>query len=466
MAGAALYGQTGTIVGAVADSSHATIPGVLVRLIQPGRTGTREVNTNAAGAFQIPNVPPGEYSLRVTAAGFKAFDVNQIQLSGAEVRDLGTIELQVGAVTESVEVTAEAAAVETASSQRSATVDGAHLEEVGLKGRDVYQLLDLLPGVIDTNTSRDIAAPNSQGGIVINGVDSRSTGHTLDGMQNQDNSNVLQYVQPNLDAIQEVRVQTAGFQAEFGRSIGGNINFTTKSGTSEFHGTGHWDHRNEGMNANSFFNNRTGVGRPLYRFMVIGYSIGGPVIIPKVPSLKNRLFFFASQEWSRQKVSSLSGNSSQNPNFVAANLPTAAMRGGDFSGLKDSKGAMIPVLNPNTRQAFPGNVIPPSLIDPTGKALLNLLALPTGYVNPAPGQQFTSNSLFTGSTRKGTSDFTYKIDGNVTKKLTAFFRGSHDTYGYSNALHRESGHWRHSSRPARVCPGRARNVRLFSDLDQ
>jgi hypothetical protein len=461
LTGIALYGQsTGTIVGEVTDASNSAMPGIVVRLTQPGGSTNRDVTTNGTGAFQFSNIPVGGYSVKIEAQGFKAFEVNDIQLSGAEVRDLGTISLQVGALSDSVTVSAEAAAVETASSQRSQTVDGSHLEEIGLKGRDVYQLLDLLPGVVDTNTSRDISGPNSETGIVINGVDRSSTGHTLDGMQNQDNSNVLQYVQPNLDAIQEVRVQTSGFQAEFGRSIGGNINFVTKNGTSSFHGTGHWDHRNEGLNANSFFNNRANVSKSLYRYMIIGYSIGGPLYIPKkFNTAKNKYFFFVAGEWSRQKVGSLSGNAASNPNFVAANLPTAAMRSGDFSGLLDAKGVRIPVLNPTTRVAFTGNVIPPSLIDPTGQALVNLLAMPTGYVNPAPGQQYSANSIFQGSTAKGTSDVTYRFDANVTKKLSVFFRGSNDTYGYNNLYTTSPGIGRTTvNQPGYVLAGHATYV--------
>jgi hypothetical protein len=421
--GVTLYGQAGTIVGTVVDTSHGSVPGAVVQLTEPGRSEIRDVRTNSAGVFQFPNLAPAEYSLKITAMGFKVYDVSGIQLSSAETRDLGTVQLEVGAVTETVQVTAEALAVETAASQRSATIDGAHLEEIGLKGRDSYQLLDLMPGVVDTNTSRDYSYPTSSSGIVINGAATAAQLHTVDGQENEDNCECLQFVQPNMDAIQEVRVQTAGYQAEYGRVSGGGINFTTKSGTTQFHGTGHWDHRNEDLNANSFFNNRTGVPRPPYRFMIIGYSIGGPLNIPhKKTRFTNKLFFFASEEWSRAKL----------PATVSTpNLPTAAELTGDFSGLKDSKGNLIQLTDPTSRKPIPGNIIPASEIDPNGQGLLRLLHAPTGYVNPAPGQQYSSNSLFTASAWKRNSDFIYRTDANVTSKLSVFFRGTHDTYGYS-----------------------------------
>jgi hypothetical protein len=424
MTGVTLYGQAGTIVGTVVDTSHSVVPSALVLVNEPGKKEARSVQTNAAGIFQIPDLAPGQvYSVTINAKGFKAETVSEIQLSSAEVRDLGTIQLQVGAITESVQVTAEAIAVETAQSQRSQTVDGAHLEEVGLKGRDVYQLLDLMPGVVDTNTSRDYSYPTSSSGITINGANTAAQLHTVDGQENEDNCECLQFVQPNMDAIQEVRVQQAGYQAEYGRVSGGGVNFTTKSGTTQFHGTGHWDHRNEDLNANSFFNNRTGVVRPPYRFMIIGYSFGGPLNIPhKKTRLTDKLFFFVSEEWSRAKL----------PATVSTpNLPTAAERAGDFSNLRDSKGNLIPVLNPTTRVPLSGNMIPASLIDANGQGLLNLLAMPNGYVNPAPGQQFASNALFTASAWKRNSDFIYRADYNVTSKLNLYFRGTHDTYGYS-----------------------------------
>ena len=211
--------------------------------------------------------------------------------------------LQIGAVTETVNVTAEVTPVNTSTSDLGQTIESAALNDIGLKGRDPFQLIDLLPGVIDTTTSRDMESWNSMTGIVINGLAASQQSHLLDGMANDDDARTDTYLNPNPDAIAEVRVSTAGFQAEYGRNAGGAINFTTKSGTLQYHGTAHWDHRNEDLNANNFFNNRSNIARPIYRYMILGYSIGGPAYIPKVFNKdKTKFFFFFTQEFARTKT--------------------------------------------------------------------------------------------------------------------------------------------------------------------
>ena len=161
-------------------------------------------------------------------------------------------------------------------------IESAKLEELSAKGRDPFQFFDLMPGVVDTSTSRDNPTYNMLQGININGMSGVSNvSHLLDGVHSVDAALTTMYVNPNIDALAEVTVVTNGFQAEYGRNTGGVMNFVTKNGTSQFHGTGHWDHRHEEFNANSFFNNRSNVARPLYRYMIAGYSIGGPAYIPK-----------------------------------------------------------------------------------------------------------------------------------------------------------------------------------------
>jgi hypothetical protein len=152
--------------------------------------------------------------------------------------------------------------------------------------------------------------------------------------------------------------------------------------------------------------------------MLAGYTIGGPVYIPKhFNTKKNRLFFFASQEFTQIKVPTTTST---------ANEPTALERAGNFSDLKTSAGALIPVLDPLTETAFPNNIIPGSRINPTGQAMLNLYEMPTGYVNPAPGQQYTANALFYGTPFHTHNDTIFKIDANITNKLSVFYRFGED----------------------------------------
>src|SRR5207245_5002611 len=182
---------------------------------------------------------------------------------------------------------------------------------------------------------------------------------TFDGITELDQGGANSiYVGPPIDAIAEMRVLTNGFQAEYGRTAGGSVNLVTKSGSREFHGTGYWNRRHEGMNANTFFNNRQGIARPLYRYFVPGYSFGGPVFMPhRFNADRTKLFFFISQEYTHVTPAATA---------ITANLPTAAERNGDFSGAVNSLGKLIPVIDPTTKGPFAGNIIPKSRIDPTG----------------------------------------------------------------------------------------------------
>jgi outer membrane receptor protein involved in Fe transport len=411
------FGQsdTGTLLGTVVDPSQAVVPGATVTLRNTSTGKVATAQTDKDGVFQFPSTLVGSYSLQVTAPSFKAYELKGVAVLSAETRNLGMLHLEIGGVAEHVTVTAGSTPVQTSSSEQSQTIETAKLEELSAKGRDPFQFFDLMPGVVDTSTSRDNPTYNMLQGININGLSGVSNvSHLLDGVHAVDAALTTMYVNPNIDAIAEVSVLVNGFQAEYGRNNGGVINFVTKSGTSQFHGTGHWDHRNEDLNANSFFNNRSGIVRPLYRYMIAGYSIGGPAYIPKLLNKKkDRLFFFLSQEFTQIKV----------PTTVSpANEPTAQERAGNFSDLKTSLGAVIPVLDPLTETQFPGNIIPSNRIDPTGQAILNLYPMPNGYTNPAPGQQYTANSIFYGTPNHTHSDTILRFDANITSKLTAYYR--------------------------------------------
>jgi hypothetical protein len=412
-----VFGQsdTGTLLGTVVDPAQAVVAGAKITIINPATGATTVGTTSKDGVFQFPAILVGSYSVRVAAAGFKTYEMDGVVLSSAETRNLGTLRMELGAVAEQVRVTAQATPVQTSSSEINQTVERVKLEELSAKGRDPFQFFDLMPGVVDTSTSRDNPTYNMLQGLNINGLSGISNvSHMLDGVHQVDSALTTMFVNPNIDAISEISVLTNGFQAEYGRNNGGSINFVTKSGTSQFHGTGHWDHRNEDLNANSFFNNRSGIVRPLYRYMIAGYSIGGPVYIPKLfNQKKDRLFFFLSQEFTQIKVPTTAST---------ANEPTALERAGNFSDLKTSLGALIPVIDPTTLAPFPGNVIPAGRINPVGQGMLNLYPMPNGYTNPAPGQQYTANSIFYGTPSHTHSDTIMKFDANITSKLTAYYR--------------------------------------------
>jgi hypothetical protein len=449
----ALAQNTSNILGTIVDPAGATVPNAQVKLTEAATGTVRNAASGDQGTFRFNTIPPGTYAVRVEASGFKATEVANIQLVPAETRDLGNVTLQIGTQTEEVSVEATVTPVQTASSERSSTVDSSTLDSIALKGRDPFGFMQLMPGIVDTTASRDLANAGSMIGVNVNGLASGANNVQLDGIGVVDSAGVNStYVTPNLDAIGEVRILTNGFQAEYGRNAGANINFVTKSGTKSFHGSGHWDYRNEGLNANSFFNNRSGVQKQIYRYQIGGYSIGGPVLLPKINPGREKFFFFLSQEFTKTR---------QPASPVTANEPTDLERAGNFSQSKTSLGALLPVYDPtltngSTRVQFTGNIIPPSRIDATGQALLNLLPKPTGYVNPAPGQQYTANFIDSEANGRNRRDTIMRIDANLTSKIQMYYRLGldSDTGTFPNSASVGLGH------TANTLPGRNHAVHM------
>ena len=423
LAGAvSVFGQSGssTMLGTLTDPADAVVPSVNVVVTDVATGAVYNATSNEAGLFRVLNLRPGTYSLKVQAAGFKALDMNNIALASSENRDLGRLVLQIGAVSEEVSVTAQATPVQTASSERSALIDNTQLSSVALKGRDAFGYMRLVPGIVDSNNDRSLAGPGGASNISINGMASNTKNVTFDGVTqlDQGGANAV-YVSPNMDAIGEIKVLTSAFQAEFGRSGGGGINMVTKSGTQTFHGTAFWNRRHEDMNANSFFNNRQGIARPIYRYFIGGYGVGGPIYIPGVFNKdKRRLFFFMSQEFTRV---------AQPTQVVQATLPTEAERAGDFSNSRNTLGQLITIKDPLTGSPFPGNKIPTNRIDPTGLQFLNQFLKPNGYVSPAPGQQYYYNFMAGVAPFYRRGDTILRIDGQVTEHMNMYMRWGNDT---------------------------------------
>ena len=292
-----------------------------------------------------------------------------------------------------------------------------------MKGRDPYAILNQVPGVISTRSSQsDLVEAGSMSQISINGNGYRKVQSNVDGTStNHLACECESFVVPNIDAISEVRVLTNGNQAEYGRGAGGIINFVTKSGTSQFHGSAHMEKRHENLNANSFMNNRSNIVRPIYRYATLGGSIGGPAYIPRLmpSSWKNKFFFFYSPEWSKAK---------QPTNSTTVNAPTALELAGDFSQtFYATSGApktpiLLPITDPLTGKQFPGNVIPQSRFDPTGTGLglMKFLAKPNGYVDPIT--PYSSNSLFYMTPNFLRADQVIRVDANLSEKLSVYYR--------------------------------------------
>jgi hypothetical protein len=333
--GGAAFGQatSGTIFGRVTDSSGAVVPNAKVTAEATAIGVSRTVTSSATGEFVFPNMPPATYTILVEAKGFKKLAASGVVLSAADKLNAGDLALQVGATETSVEVTADAGQIQLQSNsgERSDLISGKQLNDVALNGRMVLDYMKLIPGVVSSFDGH----ASGTGGIDafnINGTRANQHEFTIDGSSNVDTgNNGGTHVTINTDAIAEVKVLTSNYQAEFGKAAGGQVILTTKSGTNQIHGDARFFHRNEGLNANNWFNNLNNQPIEKYRYNYVGYQFGGPI-------KKNKLFFFWSQEFYEQLVP-ITG-------VTQFYTPTDLERNGDFSQSKDGQGRPIQISGP------------------------------------------------------------------------------------------------------------------------
>ncbi len=415
LSAASLYSQglTGQIAGTVQDPGGNLIVAAKVTLTNTATSLVREATTDSTGAFVITQLLPGRYQIAVNAPGFKKHVQDDIELTSTERVTLRTIQLELGAVSETVTVTAEAARLQTQSAERQGLLNTKQMQELSVKGRDYLGLLKTIPGVIDT-ANRNAPGWNNLGGISINGNRGGTINLTLDGISSLDTGSMGgPYLAPSIDAVAEVKVLLTNYQAEYGRSSGGTINTVIKSGTNEFHGGAYYFVRNEAFNANEFFNNRDGLPRPQYRFNYPGYFFGGPVVIPKLYNGKNKLFYFWSQEFLPRKYPTRVGQ---------ITYPTALERQGNFSQSLDQNGALIRVNDPlNNKAQFPGNIVPASRIDRNGQGLLNIFPQPN-FADPAR----SFNNRFQSLVDQPREDKILRVDWNINSKNQFYVRGIND----------------------------------------
>lgn len=417
-----LCGQnvTGSLTATIQDQAGAAVPGAEVALTNQATGATLPSRTNDVGIVAYPSLIPGTYTVRVTAQGFRSYQMRDITVTANERRSLGSITLQLGQVQESVEVSAESTPVQTASSERTGLVTGDQLMNLAIKGRDFLGLLSTMPGIVDTNVgSREVVMTgNVLNGLHVNGGRTSSIMYALDGVSAVDTgSNTSVHNAPNMDAIGEVKVLTSNYQAEYGRNSAGTINVIIKGGSADFHGSAYWFYRHESMNANNFFSNRTGTPRPIYRFNSGGYSIGGPVYVPgKFNVNKDKLFFFWSQEFVKRRLY---------PGTRFVTTPTERERNGDFSQTFDTNGTLIKIRDPLSGLQFPGNVVPGSRINSLGQTILKFYPLPN-YTDPDIALRYSRNYRSNISGDNPRRQEVFRVDYNVTPNLRMYVRGIFD----------------------------------------
>jgi hypothetical protein len=400
------------------DPSGSSIPGASLKLTSETTGATQIVPSGPEGRFVFPIVPSGTYTLEASAPGFKALRITAIAVTSSEIRSLGRVTMQIGEVREAVNVTAEAAVLQLSSAEKSGVLTGTQVNNLALKGRDFFALMQTIPGIVDTNNSREATTTASNAGIFINGARDNQKNFTVDGVTAHDtHSNGSMPFMPNMDSISEIRVLTSNYQAEYGRNAGGAITAITKSGSREFHGSGYNYYRHESLNANDFFNNRTGTQKPPYRYRISGYSIGGPIFVPKTfNTSREKFFFFWSQEYTGVKRD-------YGVRFI--NTPTPLERNGDFSRSFDVNGAVIQIRDPLTGQAFPGNIIPANRFNQLGRSFLNFMPVPN-YTDPDPRNQYRWNyrSQYSGGVPRRNDML--RLDANLSPTFRLYYRFGKD----------------------------------------
>ena len=302
---------TATLSGTVTDSSGAVIPNATVTITQTTTNAAREVQSDQSGNYSVTSLQAGTYTVSVTSKGFESYLAKNVVLNVADKRGLN-IQLKAGSTSTTVTVEAAAIAVDTESSAQAGTITGQQIRELELAGRNFQQLVSLQPGVV-SQMGDESSAGNTA--LSVNGARTNANNWTIDGSDiNDSGSNGTVINAPNVDAIQEFTLARGNYDAGYGRSGGGQIVVATKAGTSSFHGSGYEFVRNTALDANEWFNKRTQVENgepnknPVNHHNVYGFTIGGPVFIPKVYNVdKRKTFFFWAEEW--RKISSPGGDS-------------------------------------------------------------------------------------------------------------------------------------------------------------
>ena len=392
---------TGTITGTVRDPQGAAVPKAEVTITEEKTGSSRTVTATEDGFYTATSLPAGIYSISAAPSGFKKSVTTGVDLHVNENKTVN-VELQVGAVTETVTVTSETAPVELRSGEVSSLINEKQVTELPLNGRNYAQLALMVPGVSPVTQSGAGGAFATRGtglnagvDMAVNGNQSNANLWTVDGVNNMDvGSNRTLLVFPSVDSIQEFRVERNSFSAEFGQAQGAVVNLITKGGGNEFHGSGFEFFRNDSLNANNLFLNRAGQPKPQLEYNNFGGNFSGPVI-------KNRAFFFWSEEWRRERRGQV----------LSAHVPTAAEKIGDFSGTltgglphRPGLTCTTPGPNPADPGCFPGNKIPTAQLSPAGLAFVKLFPNPTG---PGVGD-FNSSTLQPIDTRQDS------IRGDIT----------------------------------------------------
>ncbi len=405
-----VFGQAttfGNIAGRVSDPSGASVPGAVVKVTNTETGISREAQTDANGDYAIRSINPGTYNIEVTAPNFQRQLTSAIKLEVAQTVTQD-FHLTVGQVSESVQVEAQAPLLQSDTGTVGTVIENAKVEELPLNGRNFNDLTRLVPGAVrGTNAGAETIQGET---FTVTGSRSDDNYYALDGMYNNGTFFKTAAIHPSVDAIQEFKIQQ-NTSALYGAAAGANIDIAIKSGTNELHGTIYEFIRNDKLDARDYFSE----SKPPYRRNNFGFTVGAPVIIPRVYNGKNRTFWFFNYE----------GLRSTRGNTQLVTVPTPAMVGGDLS--HTLTGALAsPIYNPYTahevngvlvRDPFPGNIVPANLIKPYSTAYANYW-FPTNLTAGSP------NFINTFKNTETDDQVNVRIDQKISDKNNIYGRVS------------------------------------------
>jgi Carboxypeptidase regulatory-like domain len=370
---------TGSMSGTVLDTSNQVVPGADVTIVHESSGAQRQTVTNEAGDFAFSGLVPGPYTVKVALSGFKPLEVrNNVVVANGRLA-VGSLRLELGALTETITVTSIGETLDLTRTSHEAQLDLRQVTNLSIRGRDPISLLKILPGASSAGNNNLANDQETFGGSFATAVPviggSRGAQQTIyvDGINGGDGGGgggggTNFSGATNLDAIEAVQVQLSAYTAEYGLKGGAQVNFITKRGGSEYHGTLYTYQRDKAFNSINYFNKINNIPKPEYRYSTLGGTLGGPV--PELPRLNengDKLFFFYSLDDTRSKAPQILRR------FM---VPTELERRGDFSQTRTPAGTVIAIRDPLTNAPFPGNVIPANRLDPRGMAFLNMLPLP------------------------------------------------------------------------------------------
>lgn len=402
-----------TIGGLVTDPSGAPIAGAKVEAVSIERQVSYAAETNEAGRYLTRFLPPGQYTLTVQKDGFKKAIREGLTLSAVDRLSID-IPLELGAVADSVTVNAEVPLLSTETASRSATIEQRFVRDVPASGRNLYQLLFTLPGV--TKTSRywgsfELYAFGNINSISINGGRSGENETLIDGVASTRGSRSATFA-PALNAIQEVNVLSNVYDSQYGRIGGGVTSVTLRTGTNLLHGELFEFFKNDNLNANGYSRNSIGLRQPEFKNNTFGFTVDGPIYIPKLFDGRNRMFFMVSLEALRER----------NPQTQLWTVPTPQELQGDFTQLVDNQRRPIQLYDPLTttaagaRTPFAGNRIPQARLNPVAARAASFYPRPNRVSESPDGQ---NNYLFVNSSRNSYNQWIGKMDWNLSSKHRA-----------------------------------------------